>query len=186
MDLDVTDVAPRIKEHRERQGRLEVAAEEERLRLSERRAVLDNVETITGYARDMRHFPSESELTEARPFIRSPVKEIVVEPGKAAIRYTIPMPKDSPIGDSDTEELPLRSPLLSLVTYGGLDMTSGAPFARIVRLLPPAHSDRRRNGFYVPLTAPQATRSPAFDSSSPQESGFSYTMMAEPSASNTE
>ena len=55
-ELDFADIAPRIKEHRERQGRLEVAAEEERLRLSERRAVLDNVETITRFARDMRHF----------------------------------------------------------------------------------------------------------------------------------
>ena len=98
---------------------MEVAAEEERLRLSERRAVLDNVETVTRYARDMRQFLGESELTEARPFLRSLVKEIVVEPGKAAIRYTIPMPKDSPIGDSDTEELPLRSPVLSSVTDSG-------------------------------------------------------------------
>ncbi len=104
------------KEHRERQGRLEVAAEEERHRLSERRAVLDNVETITAYARDMRNFLRESELTEARPFIRTLVKETVVEPGKAAIRYTIPMPKDSPIGDRDSEELPLRSPVLSSST----------------------------------------------------------------------
>ncbi len=111
--------AKRIKEHRERQGRLEVAAEEERLRLSERRAVLDNVETITRYARDMRRFLRESELTEARPFIRSLVKEIVVEPGKAAIRCTIPMPKDSPMGESDTEEVPMGSPVLSTVTDGG-------------------------------------------------------------------
>ena len=118
-ELDFADIAPRIEEHRERQGRLEVAAEEERLRLSERRAVLDNVETITRYARDMRHFLCESELTEARPFIRSLVKEIVVEPAKAAIRYTIPMPKDSPMGDRDAEELPLRSPVLSSVTDGG-------------------------------------------------------------------
>ena len=46
----------------------------ERLRLSERRAVLDNVETITGYARDMRNFLRESKFTEARPFMSSLAK----------------------------------------------------------------------------------------------------------------
>ena len=122
--------AKRIKEHRERQGRLEVAAEEERLRLSERRAVLDNVETITRYARDMRRFLPESELTEARPFIRSLVKEIVVEPGKAAIRYTIP--KDSPMGESDTEEVPMGSPVQSTVTDGGPLVTVDRTFQYVV------------------------------------------------------
>ncbi len=118
-DLDLAEIAPRIREHRERQGRLEAAAEEERLRLSERRAVLDNVETIARYATDMGQFLRESELTEARPFLRSLVKEIVVEPGEAAIRYTIPMPEDSPIGRSDAEHVALGNPVLSTVTDGG-------------------------------------------------------------------
>ena len=96
---------------------MEVASEEDRLRPSGRRAVLDIVETIIRYARDMRRFLGENELTEARPFIRSLVEEVVVEAGRAAIRYTIP--KDFPISDRDTEELPLRSPVLSSVTDVG-------------------------------------------------------------------
>ena len=51
--------------------------------------------TIAAYAKDMRDFLNESELTERRAFIKSFVKEIVVMPGDALLRYTVPMPDDS-------------------------------------------------------------------------------------------
>ena len=54
-DLNVADISPRIKEHRERQERLEVAAAEARLTLSEHRTHLEGVETITAFAEDMPH-----------------------------------------------------------------------------------------------------------------------------------
>ena len=79
-DLDIEDFKPRIREHRERQERLEATAEEARAMLSRRREVLDDVETITAYALDMSEFLNESELTERRAFIESFVKEIVVMP----------------------------------------------------------------------------------------------------------
>ena len=63
--------------------------------LSERGEILNDVETITAYANDMSDFLTTSELTESRAFIRSFVKEIVVSPGNAVVRYTIPMPDDS-------------------------------------------------------------------------------------------
>ena len=47
--------------------------------------------TISAYAKDMRDFLNESELTERRAFIESFVKEIVVMPGDALMRYTIPI-----------------------------------------------------------------------------------------------
>ena len=118
-DLDIEDFKPRIREHRERQGKLETSAAEARAMLSQRREVLDDVETITAYAQDMSVFLNESELTERRAFIESFVKEIVVQPGNALLRYTIPMPEDSPIGDSDAEELALHAPVLSTVKSGG-------------------------------------------------------------------
>ena len=90
-DIDIADAAGRIKEHRDRQERLEDAAAEARAILADRRAVLDDVETITAYAKDMRDFLNESELTERRAFIESFVKEIVVMPGDALMRYTIPI-----------------------------------------------------------------------------------------------
>ena len=90
-DTDMADASDRIKEHRERQRRLEASAEEARAILSQRREVLDDVETITTYAQDMSEFLKDSELTERRAFIETFVKEIVVMPGKAVVRYTIPI-----------------------------------------------------------------------------------------------
>ena len=65
-DLDIDDFKPRIRDHRERQEKLEASAEEARAILSQRREVLDDVETITAYAQDMSVFLNESELTERR------------------------------------------------------------------------------------------------------------------------
>ena len=90
-DLDIEDFKARSREHRERQERLEATAEEARSILSQRREVLDDVETITAYAQDLSMFLNESELTERRAFIESFVKEIVVMPGNAVVRYTIPI-----------------------------------------------------------------------------------------------
>ena len=118
-ELDISDVLPRVREHRERRERLEEAASEARAGLSERRAVLDDVQTITAYAQKMSEFLATSELTESKAFIRSFVKEIAVAPGAATIRYTIPMPEDSPLRGRDAEEVALGSPVLSTVQSGG-------------------------------------------------------------------
>ena len=117
-DLDVSDIAPRIREHRERQERLEAAAGEARALLSERRVVLDDLETITAYAKDMRGFLRKSELTETRSFINSFVKDIVVSPGKATVHYTVPIPQGSRVPALDAEDVALRSPVLSTVKNG--------------------------------------------------------------------
>ena len=65
-DLDMADVTPRIRDHRERQERLEVSAEESRAMLSERRVVLDDVETITAYAEDMEGLPERERANRAQ------------------------------------------------------------------------------------------------------------------------
>ncbi len=90
-DIDMADASDRIKEHRERQERLEDAAADAGAILSQRRAVLDDMNTIAAYAQDMSEFLKESELTERRAFIETFVKEIVVMPGDAVLRYTIPI-----------------------------------------------------------------------------------------------
>ena len=101
--------------------------------LSQRREVLDDVETITAYAQDLSVFLNESELTERRAFIESFVKEIVVQPGNALLRYSIPMPEDAPIGGRDAEEVALHAPVLSTVKSGGLPLTEDTtePFSGI-------------------------------------------------------
>ena len=118
-DMEMGDILPRIRDHKERQEKLEATAEEARVMLSERRAVLDDVETITAYANDMSDFLKTSELTESRAFIESFVKEIVVSPGNAVVRYTIPMPDDSRIPGMDAEEIALHGSVLSTVKNGG-------------------------------------------------------------------
>ena len=90
-NVEMTDASDRIREHRDRQERLEDLAVEARAILSQRRADLDDVETIAAYAQDMSEFLKESELTERRAFIETFVKEIVVMPGDALMRYTIPI-----------------------------------------------------------------------------------------------
>ena len=122
-DIDMADAAGRIKEHRDRQERLEDAAAEARAILADRRAVLDDVETITAYAKDMRDFLNESELTERRAFIESFVKEIVVMPGDALMRYTVPMPDDSLIPGRAAEKVALNGSVLSTVKNGGPECT---------------------------------------------------------------
>ena len=86
-DIDMADASARIREYRDRQERLEDAAADARAILSQRRAVLDDVNTIATYAQDMSEFLKESELTERRGFIETFVKEIVVVPGNALMRY---------------------------------------------------------------------------------------------------
>ena len=95
-DTDMADASDRIKEHRERQTRLEDAAAHARETLAQRREILDQVETITAYAQDMSRFLKKSGLTERRTFIESFVKEIVVMPGNVVVRYTIPISQSTP------------------------------------------------------------------------------------------
>ena len=67
----------------------------------------------------MKDFLQESELTERRAFIESFVKEIIVIPGDALIRYTVPMPNDSSLTGQATEKVALDASVLSTVHVGG-------------------------------------------------------------------
>ena len=115
----MANASERIKEHRERQQRLEIAADEARAVLAERRVMLDSAETITAYAREMSEFLRTSEIAETRAFVRSFVKAILVRPGRATIHYTIPTPPDSPLGGADAAEVALSGRVLSTVRVGG-------------------------------------------------------------------
>lgn len=46
------------------------------------------------------------------------MKEIAVAPGAATIRYTIPMPEDSPLRGGKAEEVALGGPVLSTKSGG--------------------------------------------------------------------
>ena len=118
-DMEVEDFKPRIRELRERQDRLECSAEEARAALAQRRKVLDDVNAVAAYAREMKDFLEESELTERRAFIETFVKEILVVPGDAQMRYTVPMPNDSLAPGKATDKVALPDAVLSTVQVGG-------------------------------------------------------------------
>ena len=107
-DIDVTDLSARIREHRDRQERLEEAATDASDVLDRRRSALGDVDTIAGYAIGMTDFLDESELAEARAFVKSFVREIVVSPGAVLLRYALPMPDDSLMPGRVTERVALK------------------------------------------------------------------------------
>ena len=126
-DIQMADASERIKEHRDRKEKLEVAAEEARRLLKDRRKFLDSADTIATFAEDMSEFLKTSELTETRAFVHSFVKEVEVKPGKAAIVYSIPTPEDSPIGGADAAEVALNGRVRSTVQSGGPEHTVLSP-----------------------------------------------------------
>ena len=122
-EIDMSDASDRIKEHRQRQEQLELAAEEARAVLAERRVLLDSADTIARFASEMSEFLRTSELTETKTFIRSFVKQITVKSGQAVIHYTIPTSEDSPIGSADAAEVALTQRVMSTVHVGRPDWT---------------------------------------------------------------
>ncbi len=106
-DDDLGDTAQRIRATRDRQIRLEASLEESKVILSQRRTIRDDVETIATNALDMTEFLKESELSERKAFAETFIREIVVTPGKAVVRYTVPMAGDSRTSGADSEEVPL-------------------------------------------------------------------------------
>ena len=114
-EFNMADFADRIRDHKERKERLESAAEGARAILAQRRAVLDDVKTITAYAQDMSRFLQKSELTERRAFIETFVKEIELLPDNAVVRYSVPMPDDSLIPGKKVQEIPLNGSVVSSV-----------------------------------------------------------------------
>ena len=118
-DIEMADASDRIREHRERKEKLEVAAEEARTLLADRRVMLDSADVIATFAEEMSEFLKTSELTETRSFVHSFVKEVEVKPGKAAIVYTVPMPEDSFLAGGVTEKVALNGSVLASIHVGG-------------------------------------------------------------------
>ena len=128
-EFDMAHFADRIQNHKERKERLESAAEGARAILAQRRAVLDDVKTITAYAQDMSRFLQKSELTERRAFIETFVKEIELLPDNAVVRYSVPMPDDSLIPGKKVQQIPLNGSVVSSVNGSPLYLTELRTFS---------------------------------------------------------
>ena len=108
--VETTDDVPpgtdvRIRDNSDRKLRLEEAAEEARVVLSQRSADREEVEAIMARVQDVDGLLMESELPDRRSFIATFVKEIVVMPGRAVVHYNVPMPSDSHSPGADFEEV---------------------------------------------------------------------------------
>ncbi len=125
--VDTDYASDRMREIRDRHERVENAAADARATLTQRTAVLDDVETIAAYVQDMREFLKESELTERRAFIETFVKEIVVMPDNALMRYTVPMPEDRRLPGKNDEGMALNGSILGTIKNGGTAWTGGRP-----------------------------------------------------------
>ena len=112
-DEYLADLPPQIRANRDRQLDLEASLQEANAILSQRRALRDDVATITAQALDMTEFLEESELPERQAFVETFIREIVVMPGKAVVHYKVPTAKDSQNPEGDSEELDLAGPLES-------------------------------------------------------------------------
>ena len=117
--VDVAEASDLIVELRGRKEKLEIATEEAKALLKERRQFLDSADTIAAFAAEMSEFLKTSELTETKAFVGSFVKEVVVKPGRAAIVYSIPTPDDSPMGGADAAEIALNGRVMNSVRHGG-------------------------------------------------------------------
>ena len=128
-EFNMADFADRIRGHKERKERLESAAEGSRAILAQRRAVLDDVKTITAYAQDMSRFLKKSEHDRsAGPSSRPFVKEIELLPDNAVVRYSVPMPDDSLIPGKKVQEIPLNGSVVSSVNGSPLNWTKSRTF----------------------------------------------------------
>ena len=112
-DIDVAMTSARMAEYRDRQERLEDAAANAREAVAQHRSDMGDAGEIAEYARQMDDFLDQSELAERRAFIESFVKEVVVMPGAALLRYTMPLPDDSPMPRRSAEKLALDGSALS-------------------------------------------------------------------------
>ncbi len=81
--------------------------------------MLNQLDTVTAYVRDMAAFLRESGITETKAFVRSFVKQVAVSPARAVIHYTIPTPWDSPLAGADAAEVALAGGVMSTASSGG-------------------------------------------------------------------
>jgi site-specific DNA recombinase len=86
------DAAPRIRELRAEQTRLQSARDVALAELEDTEPKELDTEQVLEYAKDLRALLSRGTFMEQKAFLRSFIRKIDFEPGHVAIDYTIPMP----------------------------------------------------------------------------------------------
>ena len=98
-----------------------------------------DLDSLAGNLKKMPKWRVRLTLTSGLPkswaFIESFVKEIVVSPDNAVVRYSVPMPQDSRIPGMAAEKVALHGPVLSTVEYGRAPMGNQSTFPFLLNAL---------------------------------------------------
>jgi site-specific DNA recombinase len=95
--IPLVDIAPRLRELRERQERLQGTKEELQFLSSEKKIETATREEVAECVEDLRNSLETGSLTERKAFVRSFVKEIRITGNDALMTYTIPTIPGQPI-----------------------------------------------------------------------------------------
>jgi site-specific DNA recombinase len=109
ISLDV--LAPRIRELKERQDKLEGRKNELRMFMIGEKAEVATQQEVAKCAADFQELLEEGSLLEKKAFVRSFVDEVRVTGDHVLVNYRLPMP----LSKSSTE----KNPVLDIVRYGG-------------------------------------------------------------------
>ena len=88
------DAAPRVRELRAEQTRLQRSREEALAELEDSRPTGLDAEEVLRYTQDLKALLSEGTFTEQKDFLRSFIRRIDLGPGQVVIEYTIPLPAE--------------------------------------------------------------------------------------------
>ena len=113
--IPLADLAPRIRDLRLRNDKLQERKIHVKNLLSDRKVELASPEIVKSYVKDMRRILEESELTSKRAFLKGFIKRIEVVDREGIIHYLLPI-------NGVLEE---KIGVLPIVQYGGLSRTIG-------------------------------------------------------------
>ena len=107
--VELDDLAPRIREQRQRQEKLQARRIEIENAMSDRRVELVDLKTMTEYIADMYAVLQEGTLLEMRAFIRNFVKDIQVTGDEAVLTYSMPeLPEKLSLGEAGVPRIEQR------------------------------------------------------------------------------
>jgi hypothetical protein len=109
--ISIDLLAPRIRELKERQDKLQARKDELHMVLTGEKAEVATPEEVAECAADFRDLLQEGSLVERKAFVHSFVNEVRVTGEHVLVNYTIPMPPSR-----FKEE---KNPVLDIVHYGG-------------------------------------------------------------------
>ncbi len=112
------DAAPRIRELRAEQSRLQRARDEVISEPEDMQSNKLNAEMVLNYVQDLKALLSNGTFMEQKTFLRSFIKRLDYEPGSVTIHYTVPLP-DNKHANAKVEVLPFEQ--------------SGGPFVIVTR-----------------------------------------------------